>query len=388
MASLPEKKHLYEAIEACRPDSEDLEDLGLSPLAEALATDSTLAAQYQWAQAVDRQIAAAFADVSVPEGLETRIVEKLQAALLKPENPPASPPGTSPEAETPAGESAQGPTVQEELVVPDRLAGAASSLGKKEEEIAEPKSVPGPLDFLLDSSLLEEERLSEPPSVPGACGTVSSASSASSLGGHRIEALPETAMPETAGHGTFDLARPTGRKKTRRWVLAFGLCTAAAAVGLLVAFWPSDPGPILSTFQVQEAALQFALSESEEMFGSGEVWQGQESSGLWTVSRAIRVSGPIRVRKIQGLLGREGLAYDLENPAGTRATLYVVPVQQVGAVRVDEAVPAEPPRYEQTARTGGYCAAAWQEKGLLYMLVVYRDSRRSYYQFFVPQLVT
>lgn len=363
MASLPEKKHLYEAIEACRPDSEDLEDFGLSPLAEALATDSTLAAQYQWAQAVDRQIAAAFAEVSVPEGLETRIVEKLQAALLKPEAPPASPSGTSPEAETPAGESAQGPTVQEELVIPDRLAGAASSL-EKEEEIAEPKS------------------------VPGACETVSSASSASSLGGQRIEAVPETAMPETAGHGTFDLARPTGRKKTRRWVLAFGLCTAAAAVGLLVAFWPSDPGPILSTFQVQEAALQFALSESEEMFDSGEVWQGQERSGLWTVSRAIRVSGPIRVRKIQGLLGREGLAYDLENRAGTRATLYVVPVQQAGAVRVDEAVPAEPPRYEQTARTGGYCAAAWQEKGLLYMLVVYRDSRRSYYQFFVPQLVT
>lgn len=350
MASLPDKQPFYEAIEACRPGGRDLADPGLAFLSHALAEDAELAFRYQWSQAVDQQVAAAFGEVAVPDGLGDRILEKLRTTLAT-QQQAATPTLGSLEEICLAVENlaAEGLTVQGQAQA-DEIAnskqGGVEEIGCQTGGIGKPEK----LGYGQDKENGES----------GSFVGVSVSTPASVFGG----------------------------KKHRRWVLASGLVGAAVAAGLLVLFWPTDSTAPLCASHIQAEALQFALSEAEEAFGSGQRWEGQPGIGPLAFSRAIWIQGEIRVRKVSGLLGREGLAYDLHSAEGVRATLYVVPVYQAGAASVEEDLFTEPPRYDQTARTGGYCAAAWQENGLLYMLVVHRDSSRSYYQFFRPQVVT
>ncbi len=71
---------LLEAMEACRPGSDDLEDPALAPLAEALAADPDLAELFERLRRVDSRVAEAFGDVPLPEGLADRITARLAAA--------------------------------------------------------------------------------------------------------------------------------------------------------------------------------------------------------------------------------------------------------------------------------------------------------------------
>ena len=333
MADEPGKTPFYEAMEACRPGSQDLADPGLAFLAEALAQDPALAARYQWMQEVDQQVGAAFGEVAIPAGLVNRILEKL------PVPPPLAEPGQ------PGGFSS------EDISLPGEAAGGTS------QDAVPEFSPPGGQIAESGEVFLRQDREN---------------------GGYALN----TAIPPPKP------ASFTMRKKHRRWFLAWGLVGAAAAGCLLAIFWPTDSTAPLSLAQIQAEALQFAMSEPEEIFGSGQPWDVHQPIGPFRWSRAIWARGEVRVRKVKGLLGGEGVAFDL--PAADRppATLYVIPLGQSGTVRVEEGLPVEPPRYDQTVRTGGYCAAAWQENGLLYMLVVHRDSARAYYQFFLPQVVT
>ncbi len=69
--------HAIEAMEACRPQSDDLSDSGLAFLAGQLAADPDLSERFQRLQRVDAAIAAACGDVPVPEGLADRIMARL-----------------------------------------------------------------------------------------------------------------------------------------------------------------------------------------------------------------------------------------------------------------------------------------------------------------------
>ena len=72
---------------------------------------------------------------------------------------------------------------------------------------------------------------------------------------------------------------------------------------------------------------------------------------------------------VNDFLGRSGVVYDLPGPAGTRAALYVVAcgdVEGLGTVAGDAAATSSRP-------PAGCCASAWQEGGLLYVLVVEGD---------------
>lgn len=71
---------IIEALEVCRPGSDDLADPALRVLAEAIEADPELAQLYARLQEVDRRVAAAFADVPVPEGLEGRLCQRLGVA--------------------------------------------------------------------------------------------------------------------------------------------------------------------------------------------------------------------------------------------------------------------------------------------------------------------
>ena len=362
MAAEPDKQAIYEAMEACRPGSQDLSDPGLGFLAQALAEDAALAARYRWVQAMDRQVAAAFADVVVPEGLEARILQHLQTALAgspRPENGPATGGEESLEAEYPWLKTGLG------------AEGGIQSQG-------------------VPSS--EEGGVEGGVSLPTGAGETEGQETGQSREYTQIASSgesKETSIPHPA-----DSKKSYSRRwANRRWVLVGGLAAAAAA-GLLLFFWPTEAPRPVSLAQIQAEALQFAMAEPGEVFGSGQVWVGQAGQPPLPFSRAVWVPGyprggaVIRFREVAGLLGRDGLAYDLRSAEGICATLYVVPIRQPGAVPIQEGLSAEPPRYEQTARTGGYCAAAWQENGYLYMLVVHGDSVRAYYHFFRPQVVT
>lgn len=73
-------ERILEAIEACRPGSDDVAEPALSYLAAALAADPELENLYERLQQVDAMLAAGFRDVPVPEGLQQRLMERLAAA--------------------------------------------------------------------------------------------------------------------------------------------------------------------------------------------------------------------------------------------------------------------------------------------------------------------
>lgn len=69
---------IRDAIESCRPGSDDLSLPEMAQLAEALSADAGLRASFNRVQRLDRRIAAATRDVSVPGGLAERILARLQ----------------------------------------------------------------------------------------------------------------------------------------------------------------------------------------------------------------------------------------------------------------------------------------------------------------------
>ncbi len=64
-------------------------------------------------------------------------------------------------------------------------------------------------------------------------------------------------------------------------------------------------------------------------------------------------------------LGCQGVVYELPGRAGVRAALYVVAADDTQWCGDAPAV--------RPFTTGGYCTSAWQESGLLYVLVVQGD---------------
>jgi hypothetical protein len=81
MEKLPtDDARLAEAMEACRPGSDDLSDPGLAILAERLAAGGELKEVFDRLQQVDGSLAEAFRDVPVPGGLADRITARLAAA--------------------------------------------------------------------------------------------------------------------------------------------------------------------------------------------------------------------------------------------------------------------------------------------------------------------
>ncbi len=73
-------ERILEAIEACRPGSDDVADPALAYLAAELEADAELASLYERLQQVDGLLAAKFRDVPVPEGLQQRLLDRLAAA--------------------------------------------------------------------------------------------------------------------------------------------------------------------------------------------------------------------------------------------------------------------------------------------------------------------
>lgn len=68
---------IREAIECCRPGSDDLGAPELAVLTEAVGQDADLRANFERIQEFDRRIAPSFRDLPVPAGLEERLLARL-----------------------------------------------------------------------------------------------------------------------------------------------------------------------------------------------------------------------------------------------------------------------------------------------------------------------
>ncbi|OHB68403.1 MAG: hypothetical protein A2V70_17175 [Planctomycetes bacterium RBG_13_63_9] len=95
---IPDER-ILEAIEACRPESDDVDDPALAYLAAELAADPRLKDLFGRLQRLDATLAASFCDVPIPEGLQQRLLDRLAAARAElavsseaEETPAAEPP--------------------------------------------------------------------------------------------------------------------------------------------------------------------------------------------------------------------------------------------------------------------------------------------------------
>ncbi len=71
---------ILEAMEACRPGSDDLADPAMEGFRRQLSDSPELSRAYHRLQRLDQALADAFGDVPVPEGLQDRILARLVAA--------------------------------------------------------------------------------------------------------------------------------------------------------------------------------------------------------------------------------------------------------------------------------------------------------------------
>ena len=71
---------ILEALEACRPGSDDLNDPALAFLATELAASPELDEAYERLQQVDTALVEAYCDVPVPDGLADRLLDRLKQA--------------------------------------------------------------------------------------------------------------------------------------------------------------------------------------------------------------------------------------------------------------------------------------------------------------------
>lgn len=264
---------ILEAIEACRPGSDDLSDPALSWLATRLEADPELRADYEKLQLADANLAEVFRNVTVPEGLIERIVARLEA---------------EPRAR-----------------------------GVSETSSDEPPS-------------------DEPP--PDEAGETAVAS------------LPQR--------------RQVSRRQRfrRRWMLAgAGSFAVAGSIFAAIVLINTTGNENLTASAVCEKAIDFFDREA----GAAEPGKliGENSPPTaYPLSLEVASLPGIRWRRIQGFLGRRGVAYDLTPPGNPRATLYVVECTVPGLPRVPPPGPA--------LNSRGFCAAAWQSGSLVYVLVV------------------
>ena len=150
---------------------------------------------------------------------------------------------------------------------------------------------------------------------------------------------------------------------SRRWLLAGGgLLTAAAAI--LLAVW-------LGTHRTEPFSEEFARSEAIQSFRAGFAKPGEllvstpAPAGHPLSQWVVRLRGTTW-HQLGEFLGHRCVVYDLPGPAGSRAALYVVDQDGIDDLR------ATPELHPFT--TADCCASAWQEGGLLYVLVVQGDT--------------
>jgi hypothetical protein len=152
-------------------------------------------------------------------------------------------------------------------------------------------------------------------------------------------------------------------RRTRRWLLAAsGILTAAATV--LFALWLHSPAesPLSEDILCDEAIRLFDVGFD----GPGNLLAKAPAPSSFPFSQWVCCVPQASWRSLGDLLGGQGVVYELPGPGGTRAALYVVARNGISGFNI---MPTNTPG----PNTAGCCASAWQEGGLLYVLVVQGD---------------
>jgi hypothetical protein len=188
------------------------------------------------------------------------------------------------------------------------------------------------------------------------------------------KAIRDVAVPEGLAERLLaGLAVERPRRRSRRWVLLAGGLAATAAT-MLLAVWLGGYNalPPVSAESAREEAIQ--------LFGAAAnqpgclLANGNAPAGFPFSSYVLSVPGTKWRCLNNFFLGRSGAVYDLLGPAGARAALYVV------ACNNPVGLGQSPESSRDVIMTSGCCASAWQEGGLLYVLVVQGD-RSNYEQY-------
>jgi hypothetical protein len=254
-------RDIDEAMEVCRPGSDDISDPAIAFLSAELAAHPELDERYEQIQRLDGKLAAAFGQVSLPAGLADRIMARLALARL-------------------------------EETSPDEVEATISAT---------------------------TDAVDSPPDKPAAPARAS-----------------------------------------RRWLLATaGTLLAAASVLVIVLVSSSGPGAMTRESVIQEAVAQFDRSGAARQ--ANDVKTAPKN---YPFSAELASSNTISWRWVSGFLGRDGVAYDMASPDGTKATLYVIRGTAPG---MPETVNTKPDR---SAATDQHSVSAWQSNGLVYVLVV------------------
>ena len=174
---------------------------------------------------------------------------------------------------------------------------------------------------------------------------------------------------EVGGALAASARRAAGRWSWRCWLPSVAGVAAAAVV--LVAALVHQRANEYSPSTVMERAVEMFNGELRQ---PESPWRETLAPRSHPFSAAVRLAGEVRWRPIAGLLGTPGLAYQMRLNDVT-AVLYVLNRPVAG-------LPSEPSL--RPARSTANCSAcAWQENGLMYVLVVQGDWRA--YQLFLDQ---
>jgi hypothetical protein len=99
MSDRSDQRRLDELLDACRPDSGDLQRPEMRALRERMAQDPAWQAIFDRSQALDRQIRTAMQEVPIPEGLEQQLLASLglvpavaSESSVEPAGTPSPPP--------------------------------------------------------------------------------------------------------------------------------------------------------------------------------------------------------------------------------------------------------------------------------------------------------
>lgn len=162
---------------------------------------------------------------------------------------------------------------------------------------------------------------------------------------------------------TASTARPA--RRVPAWFLVGG-SVAAMAASLVAAIWlgMSPGGDLSEQYVLDEAIRSFEIGVEQP----GPLAADTPAPADYPFSASVVPVRGTRWRSLDGsfLGGCRGVVYDLPGMAGGRAALFVLAADSI------EAIGGRPALCPFT--TAGCCASAWQESGLLYVLVVQGDA--------------
>ncbi len=185
-------------------------------------------------------------------------------------------------------------------------------------------------------------------------------------------AVPEGLAERLLAGLAVERPRPHSR---RRLLLAGGLAAAAATVLLAVWLGGHNATPVTEESARNEAIRLFDAGANQP----GSLLAGANPPSAYPYSSNVRSLRGTKWRYVNDFLGRPGVVYDLPGRAGARAALYVVACNAAPGLGQS---PASPQNAFMSAGSR-CCASAWQENGLLYVLVVEGD-QSNYEQYLNP----